>query len=259
MSPSSASAQPAPRQSAFEHDSDLNQETIQSPRHVAIIMDGNGRWARKRDLPRVAGHEAGSKSIGQCIDAALESGVEVLTFYAFSSENWKRPQPEVDALMSLLVRFLDDRAEEMMQKNVRLRAIGRTNELPASARACLDRAHEKSASNSALTVLLALNYGGRQEICDAVRAIVSEAVSGNLLQEQITPETIASHLYTAGYPDPDLLIRTSGELRLSNFLLWQLSYTELYVTEKLWPDFQKKDFFEALDQYKKRQRRFGGV
>jgi undecaprenyl diphosphate synthase len=231
----------------------------QIPRHVAVIMDGNGRWARARDLPRVAGHEAGSRAIGQTLEAARDCGVQFLTLYAFSAENWKRPADEVNALMRLLAKFLDEHTEEMLKKNVRLRTIGRTEELPAEVREKLRSALERSAGNTGLTVVLALNYGARLELTDAVRNLARRVASGELSPEAITPELISEALYTAGLPDPDLLIRTSGEMRLSNFLLWQLSYTEIYVTEKLWPDFGKEDFFQAVNAFARRSRRFGGV
>ena len=237
----------------------MNSAPSTIPRHVAVIMDGNGRWARARALPRVAGHEAGSRAIGQTLEAAQECGVQFLTLYAFSAENWKRPAEEVNALMRLLGKFLDERTGEMLEKNVRLRTIGRTEELPAEVRKKLQRAREESARNTGLTVVLALNYGARLELTDATRQVAQLVAAGQLTPEEITPEIIENHLYTAGLPDPDLLIRTSGELRLSNFLLWQLSYTEIYVTEKLWPDFGQADFRAALAAYAQRSRRFGGV
>jgi len=229
------------------------------PRHVAVIMDGNGRWAQQRGLPRLAGHEQGSKSIRACVEACMESGVEYLTLYAFSSENWKRPAAEVSGLMLLLERFLNEKKEEMMREGVRLRAIGRLEQLPAPCRKKLDEVRLATAANSKLHVILALSYSGRVEIIDAVRAIARDAAAGSVSEEDITPEFFADRLATAGIPDPDLLIRTSGEMRISNFLLWQLSYTEIHVTKKLWPDFDKADFFEALKDYSGRQRRFGGV
>jgi undecaprenyl diphosphate synthase len=229
------------------------------PRHVAIIMDGNGRWARARSLPRVAGHEAGSKAIGHALEAARDCGVEFLTLYAFSTENWKRPKDEVDALMRLLIRFLDERTSEMMEKNVRLHTIGRTSELPEKVQERLVKAKSRSAANTGLQVILALNYSGRTELVDAARALARRVRQGELDPESIDEDTITAHLHTAAWPDPDLLIRTSGELRLSNFLLWQLSYTEIHVTEKLWPDFKREDFLAAVADYGTRHRRFGGI
>jgi undecaprenyl diphosphate synthase len=229
------------------------------PRHVAVIMDGNGRWAQQRGLPRLKGHEEGAKSIGACLEACRESGVEILTLYAFSAENWKRPPEEVRGLMSLLERFLRDRTREMEEKNIRLRTIGRIHKLPGSCQKLLQEAVERTRENSALTVVLALSYGGRDELVDAVRAIADKVKQGRLDPEEIGPDTLAAHLDTAGLPDPDLLIRTSGEMRLSNFLLWQLSYTEIYVTSTLWPDFRKEDFLDALAHYGIRNRRYGGV
>ena len=229
------------------------------PRHVAVIMDGNGRWAQQRGLPRLAGHEQGSKSIRQCVEACMETGVEFLTLYAFSSENWKRPPIEVNGLMLLLERFLNEKQEEMLREGVRLRAIGRLGDLPPPCRRKLDEAIAATAGNSRLHVVLALSYSGRTEILDAVRSMVRDAAAGTLAPRDVTPELLSSRLYTDGIPDPDLLIRTSGEMRISNFLLWQLSYTEIHVTKKLWPDFGKADFLEALEDFKSRNRRFGGV
>jgi len=229
------------------------------PRHVAVIMDGNGRWAQQRGLPRLAGHEQGSKSIRQCVEACMETGVEFLTLYAFSSENWKRPPLEVNGLMLLLERFLNDKKEEMLREGVRLRAIGRLDDLPPPCRRKLDEVVAATAGNSKLHVILALSYSGRTEILDAVKSMVRDAAAGTLAPDDVTPELLSSRLYTDGIPDPDLLIRTSGEMRISNFLLWQLSYTEIHVTKKLWPDFGKADFLEALEDFKSRSRRFGGV
>lgn len=229
------------------------------PRHVAVIMDGNGRWAQQRGLPRLAGHEQGSKSIRQCVESCMETGVEFLTLYAFSSENWKRPPIEVNGLMLLLERFLNEKKEEMLREGVRLRAIGRLDDLPPPCRRKLDEVIAATALNSRLHVVLALSYSGRTEILDAVKSIVRDAAAGTLVPKDVTPELVSSRLYTDGIPDPDLLIRTSGEMRISNFLLWQLSYTEIHVTKKLWPDFGKADFLEALEDFKGRSRRFGGV
>ncbi len=229
------------------------------PRHVAIIMDGNGRWAQKRGFPRLAGHEQGSKSIRACVEAAIEAGVQYLTLYAFSSENWRRPAAEVQGLMLLLERFLDEKLKEMLDEGVRLQTIGRTSELPAPCQRKLEQAIARTASNTRITVILALSYGSRVEITDTVRDLVRDAREGKVKEEDITPELISSRLYTGGIPDPDLLIRTSGEMRISNFLLWQLAYTEIHVTAKLWPDFGKEDFAEALKDFNQRCRRYGGV
>ena len=222
-------------------------------------MDGNGRWAQGRGLPRIKGHEQGSQAVGECVEGCLEAGIEFLTLYAFSAENWKRPAAEVQGLMLLLERFLDQKTTEMISKGIALRAIGRLDELPAPARRRLDRTIAATAGGARLVLTLALNYGGRAEIVDAVRGIVRAARAGQVTEADITPDFVSSQLYTAGMPDPDLLIRTSGELRLSNFLLWQLSYTEIHVTPKLWPEFTRADLFAALDDFSRRHRRFGGV
>ncbi|MFT6380044.1 MAG: undecaprenyl diphosphate synthase [Akkermansiaceae bacterium] len=233
------------------------QESI--PRHIAVIMDGNGRWAEARGLPRKAGHRAGAESVREAVDACLELGVEFITLYAFSSENWSRPQKEIEALMKLLEQFLKTKEKEFMKKNVRLRTIGQTHLLPDSCRAQLDKVVSETAENTALTVILALSYGSREEITDATRRIAQKISSGELAAENITKDTIAEHLDTTDFPDPDLLIRTSGEFRLSNFLLWQLSYAEFYISKKNWPDFRKSDFRKAVEDYSRRHRRFGGL
>ena len=222
-------------------------------------MDGNGRWAQRRGLPRLIGHEQGAKSIRECIDAAIESGVEYLTLYAFSSENWKRPAAEVEGLMRLLERFLQDKLREMNEAGVRLQAIGRLSELPEICQRKLAEAIAATSVNNRLTLILALSYSGRTEIVDAVRSIAQDSRAGRLSEEDITQDLFSKRLYTANFPDPDLLIRTSGEVRLSNFLLWQLSYTEIHVTSKLWPDFRKEDFLNALHDFSQRSRRYGGV
>ena len=229
------------------------------PKHVAIIMDGNGRWAQQQGLPRIAGHEAGSKSIERCVQACLDTGVEYLTLYAFSSENWKRPAMEVNALMLLLENFLNQKRDEMIREGIRLHHIGRIQELPSVCQRKLREVMAATASNTRLHLVLALSYSGRTEIVDAVKSLVRDAASGSVNEGDITPELIDSRLNTAGMPDPDLLIRTSGEMRISNFLLWQLSYTEIHVTKKFWPDFQREDFLAALEDYAGRSRRFGGV
>jgi undecaprenyl diphosphate synthase len=229
------------------------------PRHIAIIMDGNGRWARERGLPRTEGHRRGADSVRRVVEACGELGVEFLTLYAFSSENWKRPKREVDALMRLLQQFLKSRTPEMMEQNVRLQAIGRLHDLPEACQAELHRSITKTAQNTGLTLILALSYGGREEIIDGVKSLLESVEKGHLDKAMIDGEVFSKHLYTRYYPDPDLLIRTSGELRLSNFLLWQMSYTEFYVTETLWPDFEREALLEALRAFNARSRRFGGV
>lgn len=234
-------------------------DTLKVPEHVAIIMDGNGRWAKKRGLPRAAGHRAGADSVKKIVQSCDQLGIKYLTLYAFSSENWSRPQNEVRALMELLEKFLKERLPEMLKDNVRLRAIGRLDMLPQNVRDELQHAIEKTANNTAVTMTLALSYGGREEIVDAAKSIAKAAVAGELDPESITNDTFASHLYTADIPDPDLLIRTSGELRLSNFLLWQLSYAEIVITEKLWPDFRHDELVSAVEEFSKRDRRFGKV
>jgi undecaprenyl diphosphate synthase len=229
------------------------------PRHIAIIMDGNGRWARERGLPRTEGHRRGADSVRRVVEACGELGVEFLTLYAFSSENWKRPKREVEALMRLLQQFLKSRTAEMMEQNVRLQAIGRLHDLPEACQAELHRSITKTAQTTGLTLIWALSYGGREEIIDGVKSLLESVEKGHLDKAMIDGEVFSKHLYTRYYPDPDLLIRTSGELRLSNFLLWQMSYTEFYVTEKLWPDFGREALLEALRAFNARSRRFGGV
>ena len=230
-----------------------------APRHIAIIMDGNGRWAKERGIPRIKGHERGAESVRAVTEACVELGIEFLTVYAFSTENWKRPEAEVTALWALLEHFIEQETPTLMKNNVRLRAIGRLHELPASCQDALRRAIELTAANTATTLILALNYSGRAELVDAARALCVKARRGELQPDDIDTDTISRHLYTHDLPDPDLLIRTSGEVRLSNFLLWQLSYTEIHVTHKLWPDFGKQDLRDAIDEFTKRQRRFGGL
>ncbi len=229
------------------------------PRHIAIIMDGNGRWAKERGLPRIAGHEQGAQTVRNVTEACVELGIEFLTVYAFSTENWKRPETEVAALWALLEHFIAQETPTLMKNNVRLRAIGRLHELPESCQRALDAAIATTAHNTATTLILALNYSGRTELVDATREICGKISVGELQSSEIDVETISAHLYTRDLPDPDLLIRTSGEMRLSNFLLWQLSYTEIHVTEKLWPDFGKADLHDAVAEFKKRSRRFGGL
>lgn len=229
------------------------------PRHIAIIMDGNGRWAGNHGLPRIKGHEKGADAVRACVEACGELKVHFLTLYAFSAENWQRPKGEVFALMRLLERFLKEKTPELLEKNVRLQAIGRLTDLPASCQRQLHESIERTAANDGLTLILALSYGARLEIIDGIQSVLRELEAGHIDKAMINPEMFSRHLYTRYYPDPDLLIRTSGELRLSNFLLWQLSYTEIYVTPKLWPDFGKQDLREAVEEFGRRQRRYGGV
>ncbi|MEQ1945729.1 MAG: isoprenyl transferase [Bryobacteraceae bacterium] len=226
------------------------------PWHVAIIMDGNGRWAKRKGLPRVAGHTAGIRSVRIAVETCSQLGIGALTLYAFSVENWKRPRAEVEMLWRLLRTYLRLELPALMQNGVRLNVIGRVEELPAQVQSDLKEAMATTAGNKGLLVNLAINYGGRAEIVDAVKALVADAKRGNVL---IDEAAISARLYTAGIADPDLLIRTSGEMRVSNFLLWQIAYSELYVTETLWPDFKRADLLRAVLDYQKRDRRFGGL
>jgi undecaprenyl diphosphate synthase len=229
------------------------------PQHVAIIMDGNGRWAQKRFLPRIAGHRVGLKSVHEVVEAASDIGIKVLTLYAFSTENWRRPRKEINALMGLLVKFLRKELNEMHEKNVRFRTIGRVSALPELVCRELEHAIQTTKVNSGIIVNVALNYSGRTEMVDAVRGIIEEIKDGKINPEDIDEQLISQHLYTNQVPDPDLLIRTSGELRISNFLLWQLAYAEIVVTDTFWPDFRRPEFFQAIIDYQKRERRFGAV
>lgn len=227
------------------------------PRHVAIIMDGNGRWARQRGKPRLYGHRAGAESLRAVLRACRDHGVEFLTVYAFSTENWVRPRTEVSGLMSLLRTFLKKDERELHDNQVRLRVTGRIQDLPPAVRAELQRVMEATQAYTQGHLILALSYGGRSEIVDAVRAIAARVQAGELAPEKIDEAVIVRHLYLPDVPDPDLMIRTSGELRLSNFLLWELSYAEFYFTETLWPDFREPDFARALAEYARRRRRYG--
>jgi undecaprenyl diphosphate synthase len=229
------------------------------PVHVAIIMDGNGRWASRRGLPRTEGHSAGVKAVRQVVEIASEIGVKYLTLYTFSVENWKRPKEEVASLMELLSRTTLKELDDLIQNNVRLIVTGRIDELPLGRREVLKSAIRKTSNNTGLTLNLALNYGGRTEIVDAVRAIARDVQKGNISADKIDDSLFSNYLYTAELPDPDLLIRTSGERRLSNFLIWQTSYTEMYITDTLWPDFGKAEFAAAIRDYIKRDRRFGRI
>jgi undecaprenyl diphosphate synthase len=227
------------------------------PRHVAVIMDGNGRWAQRQGLPRVRGHEAGADSVREIVRVCGELGVEALTLFSFSTENWRRPEDEVEALMTLLARYLTDETVELMQNSVRLQGIGELERLPPHVRGLLDQVTAFTAKNHGLRLTLALSYGARAEIVRAVRGLAAQVRDGTLTPEAITEQSVSNSLYTAGLPDPDLLIRTSGEMRLSNFLLWQCAYAEIYVTETLWPDFRRPQLEEAIAWFASRERRFG--
>jgi undecaprenyl diphosphate synthase len=229
------------------------------PSHIAIIMDGNGRWARKRGLPRIAGHKAGVKTVKRIVRASGELPLKYLTLYTFSKENWKRPKEEVSAIMNLLYETTKREMNELDENNVRLITTGRIEEFSPKKKEILQKAMEKTKDNSGLTLNLALNYSGRVEILDAVKRIIQDVQQGKIQDGQLDEKLFSTYLYTKDLPDPDLLIRTSGEMRLSNFLLWQTSYTELYVTEVLWPDFSVKDFYETILDFQERERRFGKV
>jgi undecaprenyl diphosphate synthase len=229
------------------------------PRHIAIIMDGNGRWAKKRGMPRIAGHAEGVESVRDTVEACGQLGVQYLTLYAFSTENWKRPQEEVSLLMRLLLKALKDETDRLNTNNVRIRAIGDIAALPQGVQQELIDDIRKTAENTGLTLILALSYSGRWDITHAVKRVVHEAAEGRLTEDQVTEACFDSYLSTAGMPDPDLLIRTSGEFRISNFLLWQLAYTEIHITDKFWPAFRRGDLYTAIKDYQKRERRFGMV
>lgn len=245
----------------------MNAPSVQSgvelgkdlPRHVAIIMDGNGRWARQRHLPRVEGHRAGAESAKTIIRAAGELGIAYLTLYAFSTENWNRPKSEVNTLMRYLVHYLKRETPDLNRNNVRLEAIGQIRRLPDHVREQLHESREILSSNTGLTLILALSYSGRSELVNAVQHIARKVKTGKMSPNEITEQTITEHLYTHRWPDPDLLIRTSGEMRVSNFLLWQISYTEFVITDTLWPEFRRPQLVKALEEYALRHRRYGGL
>jgi undecaprenyl diphosphate synthase len=229
------------------------------PRHIAIIMDGNGRWARRRGLPRLEGHRRGAQAVRAVVETTARLGIPYLTLYSFSLENWRRPKEEVRGLMALYADYLARKSRELLENDIRLIQIGRRDGLPAKVLRELEKTVELTRNNRRLTLCLALNYGARAELVDAVRKIADRVARGELRPDQISEELLSDSLYTAGLPDPDLLIRTAGEMRLSNFLLWQISYAELYVTPVLWPDFRPADLYEALRSYAQRERRFGGL
>jgi len=229
------------------------------PRHVAIIMDGNGRWAKKRLLNRVKGHEKGVETVRAIVRTCREFHIPNLTLYAFSTENWQRPQNEINALMSLLKKFLEKELPELQTQQIRLRGIGQLHRLPEKVRTALENAITATADNDKMMLNLALSYGGRTEITEMVQVLADKVAKGELRPEEIDPQVVADHLYTKGIPDPDIMIRTSGEMRISNFLLWQLAYAEFFVTDTLWPDFSREELVEILLQYQQRDRRFGKV
>jgi len=234
-------------------------DPLKLPRHVAIIMDGNGRWAKKKTMNRIRGHEEGTKSVREIVRTTRELGIPWLTLYAFSEENWKRPRYEIEALMRILKRFLKGELAEMLENGIRLRAIGSIHKLPKDVRDLLQKTIEKTAAGRNLVLTLALSYGGRQELTDAMKKIGRRIKGGEIGVEQIDEQLISESLYESGMPDPDLLIRTSGENRVSNFLLWQIAYTEFYVTPTQWPDFRKKEYLKAIEDYQGRERRFGAT
>ncbi len=233
----------------------INTEKL--PKHIAIIMDGNGRWAQKQNRERTFGHESGVEAVREALEGCTELGVKYLTLYAFSTENWKRPKDEVDALMELLVKSIHAELPALNKNNIRLTAIGNLDLLQKETFDELQKAIANTSKNTGTTLILALSYSSYSEITEAVKRIGRNLIANNIEVEEITPETISSYLYTSEFPDPELLIRTSGEYRLSNFLLWQIAYTELYFTDLLWPEFRKKDLYEAIIDFQKRERRFG--
>ena len=234
-------------------------QSAKLPAHVAIIMDGNGRWAKKRLLNRIQGHEKGAETVRRIVRSAREIGISHLTLYAFSTENWQRSKFEVDALMTLLVRYLETEQAELVKNDIRLDVIGQIERLPSKAQKALKSTMRQTEKNSAMALHLALSYGGRAEILGMVKSIAAKTSSGEITTDEITDELISKHLYTADIPDPDLLIRTSGEMRISNFLLWQIAYTEIYVTDTLWPDFSREEFHQILENYLQRDRRYGKI
>lgn len=245
--------------SSTQPDPKLDVPKERQPRHVAIIMDGNGRWAQRQELPRIRGHQQGAKTVRVITEECARIGIEQLTLYCLSSENWKRPEDELEFLMFLLSQYMIDERETMMENNIRLQIIGRRERIPADVQKEMDKSLEMTAGNTGTCLCLAINYGGRAEIVDATRKITQKIVDGELSADDISEELVSAHLYTAGMSDPDLLIRTAGEMRISNYLLWQISYAEMWVTERMWPEFAIPDFHEAIVDFSNRSRRFGGL
>ena len=237
------------------HHTDINKDTL--PKHVAIIMDGNGRWAKKQSKIRIFGHKVGVKAVRDTVEGAAELGLKYLTLYAFSSENWNRPKKEIDALMELLVNTILDETKTLMENNIRLEAIGNLEDLPKKCLQNLNNTIEKTVNNTHMTLVLALSYSSKKEVTQAIKSIVKKVENGDLKSDEINEDLIQNHLYTHNIPDPELLIRTSGEQRISNFLLWQIAYSELYFTDILWPDFRRENLYKAIVNYQKRERRFG--
>ena len=229
------------------------------PRHIAIIMDGNGRWAQTQGLPRIEGHRRGVTSVRKTVEECARLDIAQLTLYCLSSENWKRPQHELDFLMHLLEQYMIEERSLLMEQNIRVSMIGRRDGIPESVLAEMDKTIEMSASNTGTRLCLAINYGGRGEVVDAVRRIATDVAAGKLPIEEVDEETVSAYLYTSGMPDPDLLIRTAGEMRISNFLLWQISYAELWITEKCWPEFRPADLHQSIEDFAARDRRYGGL
>ena len=230
-----------------------------APRHVAIIMDGNGRWAQRQELPRIRGHQQGAKTVRTITEECARIGIEQLTMYCLSSENWKRPEDELEFLMFLLSQYMIQERETMMENNIRLKIIGRRDRIPNDVQTAMDKSLEMTAANTGTCLCLAINYGGRAEIVDAIQRICQKIATNEISPDDVTETLVTEHLYTAGMSDPDLLIRTAGEMRISNYLLWQISYAEMWVTEKMWPEFDTADFHEAIVAFSKRNRRFGGL
>jgi undecaprenyl diphosphate synthase len=245
--------------SSSSSSSSVELDTTKLPAHVAIIMDGNGRWAKKRLLNRINGHEKGSETVRTIVRTCREIGISYLTLYAFSTENWQRPKTEVKALMALLKKFLQSERKEMVENNIRLRVIGQLDRLPAEVREALDQTMAATKEQTGMNLILALSYGGRAEIVRMVREVAEKIKRGTIDPQAVNEGLVSDHLYTRDIPDPDLLIRTSGEMRISNFLLWQIAYTELFVTTTLWPDFSKEELLQILKDFQARVRRFGAV